>query len=219
MKNYSNWQEIDNDTNGLVTSLTYIVLFLNDQVYNSSIDLYENCKITPYYRHGVKKHVNELKKYMEFYNTNICRVANVNVKALALITQSMEDDIKPHIDRYGLTISQILLDNGCCGDLNRIISIASTIDMLCQTSKITIRDFYTAMRKYAPIATNPLNWLSIDKAMFYARRITDNLTPKEVQINLNYIPEISTAFQAIANRMLSSDVFEKAFNMCDEYEK
>lgn len=55
MKNYSNWQEIDNDTNGLVTSLTYIALFLNDQVYNSSIDLYENCKITPYYRHGVKK--------------------------------------------------------------------------------------------------------------------------------------------------------------------
>lgn len=86
--------------------------------------------------------------------------------------------------------------------------------MLCQTSKITIRDFYTSMRKLAPIAVNPLAWLSIDKAMFYARMITDNLTPKDVSINLNDIPAISTAFQAIANKMLSPDVFEKAFNEC-----
>ena len=126
----------------------------------------------------------------------------------------MEDDIKPHIDKYGFAISQTLLNNGCSGELNHLISIASTIDMLCQTSKITIRDFYTSMRKLAPIAVNPLAWLSIDKAMFYARMITDNLTPKDVSINLNDIPAISTAFQAIANKMLSPDVFEKAFNEC-----
>ena len=70
------------------------------------------------------------------------------------------------------------------------------------------------MRKLVPIAVNPLAWLSIDKAMFYARMITDNLTPKDVSINLNDIPAISTAFQAIANKMLSPDVFEEAFNEC-----
>ena len=137
-----------------------------------------------------------------------------NVETLAVITQSMEDDIKPHIDKYGFAISQTLLNNGCSGELNHLISIASTIDMLCQTSKITIRDFYISMRKLVPIAVNPLAWLSIDKAMFYARMITDNLTPKDVSINLNDIPAISTAFQAIANKMLSPDVFEKAFNEC-----
>ena len=30
MKQYNNWEEIDKDTDGLVTSLTYIVLFVND---------------------------------------------------------------------------------------------------------------------------------------------------------------------------------------------
>lgn len=214
MKQYNNWEEIDKDTDGLVTSLTYIVLFVNDQVYNYALNIYDSCRNTPYYRRGVKKNINELKRFMESYNTNICRIANVNVETLAVITQSMEDDIKPHIDRYGFAISQTLLNNGCSGELNHLISIASTIDMLCQTSKITIRDFYISMRKLVPIAVNPLAWLSIDKAMFYARMITDNLTPKDVSINLNDIPAISTAFQAISNKMLSPDVFEKAFNEC-----
>lgn len=31
MKQYNNWEEIDKDTDGLVTSLTYIVLFVNDK--------------------------------------------------------------------------------------------------------------------------------------------------------------------------------------------
>lgn len=30
MKQYNDWEEIDKDTNGLVTSLTYMVLFLTD---------------------------------------------------------------------------------------------------------------------------------------------------------------------------------------------
>ena len=42
MKHYNSWDEIDQDTGGLVTSLTYIVLFLNDQVYNSTIELKGN---------------------------------------------------------------------------------------------------------------------------------------------------------------------------------
>lgn len=40
MKQYNNWEEIDKDTDGLVTSLTYIVLFVNDQVYNYALNIY-----------------------------------------------------------------------------------------------------------------------------------------------------------------------------------
>lgn len=39
MKQYNDWEEIDKDTNGLVTSLTYMVLFVNDQVYNYTVSL------------------------------------------------------------------------------------------------------------------------------------------------------------------------------------
>lgn len=215
MKHYNSWDEIDQDTGGLVTSLTYIVLFLNDQVYNSTIELRDNIKNTSFYKHEVKKHVNDLYKFMRSYNTNIGITANVNQDALAIITQSMEDDIKPHIDRYGFAISQSLHNAGIHRELNNLISISSTIDMLCQASKITIRDFYTAICKYAPLACNPLLYLSMDKAMFLTRRITDCLTPKDVHIDLNEIPTISTAFQAIANKLLSPEVFEKAFSECE----
>lgn len=112
MKHYNSWDEIDQDTGGLVTSLTYIVLFLNDQVYNSTIELRDNIKNTSFYKHEVKKHVNDLYKFMRSYNTNIGITANINQEALAIITQSMEDDIKPHIDRYGFAISQSLHNAG-----------------------------------------------------------------------------------------------------------
>ena len=72
MKQYNNWEEIDKDTDGLVTSLTYIVLFVNDQVYNYALNIYDSCRNTPYYRRGVKKNINELKRFMESYNTNAC---------------------------------------------------------------------------------------------------------------------------------------------------
>lgn len=51
--------------------------------------------------------------------------------------------------------------------------------------------------------------------MFLTRHITDCLTPKDVHIDLNEIPTISTAFQAIANKLLSPEVFEKAFSECE----
>ena len=59
MKQYNNWEEIDKDTDGLVTSLTYIVLFVNDQVYNYALNIYDSCRNTPYYRRGVKKNIIE----------------------------------------------------------------------------------------------------------------------------------------------------------------
>ena len=62
MKQYNNWEEIDKDTDGLVTSLTYIVLFVNDQVYNYALNIYDSCRNTPYYRRGVKKNIKRIEK-------------------------------------------------------------------------------------------------------------------------------------------------------------
>lgn len=214
MKKYSSWDEIDKDTGGLVTSLTYIVLFINDQVYNFEMQLSDHIKGCGFYRQKIKMLVNKMDRQMAAYNKQISLTAGVNVEAMALITQSMEDDIKPHIDRYGFTVSQALHNAGCHGDLNKAISICFTVDMLCQTSQITIRDFFTAISKYAPLAYNPLQYLSMDKMLHFARELTDVLTPpqKEIHVNLNELPEIANAFQAIANNMLRVEVFEKAFN-------
>lgn len=216
MKQYNSWDEIDKDTGGLVTSLTYIVLFVNDQVYNFEMQLSDHIKGCGLYHQKVKMLVNSMDRQMAAYNRQICRTAGINSEAMALITQSMEDDIKPHIDRYGFTVSQALHNAGCHEDLNKALSICSTVDMLCQTSKITIRDFFTSISKYAPLSCNPLQYLSMDKMLHFARELTDVLTPKEIHVNLNELPEIATAFQAIANNMLRAEVFEKAFESCEK---
>ena len=213
---YNTWEEIDRETNGLVTSLTYTVLFINDQVYNFEMQLSDHIKKCGFYRQKVMMLVNKMDRHLASYNRQICRTAGVNVEAMALIMQSMENDIKPHIDRYGFTVSQALHNVGCHGELNKAISICSTVDMLCQTSKITIRDFSTSISKYAPLACNPLEYLSMNKILHLVRELTNTLTPKDINLNLNELPEITTAFRAIANNMLKTEVFEKAFESCEK---
>lgn len=115
MRQYNDWEEIDKDTNGLVTSLTYMVLFLNDQVYNYTVSLMEAIRNSEHYRHNAKRTANAIERGINAYNTNIFRIAKANKEAFAEITQSMEEDVQPHIDRYYYTISQILLDHGVSG--------------------------------------------------------------------------------------------------------
>ncbi|MEG2282957.1 MAG: hypothetical protein RSB93_06980, partial [Rikenellaceae bacterium] len=103
--NFNSWTEIDQETNGLVSSLTYVVLFVNDQVYNYSLMLGEELKNSPFYRHEAKRLFNDIMKCVDNYNTNIFRTVKVNAEAFADITQSMEDDIKPHIDTYLYSVS------------------------------------------------------------------------------------------------------------------
>ena len=90
MKQYNDWEEIDKDTNGLVTSLTYMVLFLNDQVYNYTVSLMEAIRNSEHYRHNAKRTANAIERGINAYNTNIFRIAKANKEALAEITQSME---------------------------------------------------------------------------------------------------------------------------------
>lgn len=155
MRQYNDWEEIDKDTNGLVTSLTYMILFVNDQVYNYTVSLMEAIRNSEHYRHNAKRTANAIEREINAYNTNIFRIAKANKEAFAEITQSMEEDVQPHIDRYYYTISQILLDHGVSGSANRITSLSSTINMLAQMSRITISDFGDRMRKIVPLAYIP----------------------------------------------------------------
>lgn len=212
MKQYNDWEEIDKDTNGLVTSLTYMVLFVNDQVYNYTVSLMEAMRNSEHYRHNAKRTANAIEKEIDAYNTNIFRIAKANKEAFAEITQSMEEDVRPHIDRYYYTISQILLDHGVSGSSNRIASLSSTINMLAQMSRITISDFGDRMRKIVPLAYNPLSYLALDKVEYLSDRLSSEVTGKDVRINLNEQPGIVKAFTAISNALLRPEVFEKAFD-------
>lgn len=212
MRQYNDWEEIDKDTNGLVTSLTYMVLFVNDQVYNYTVSLMETIRNSEHYRHNAKRTANAIEREINAYNTNIFRISKANKEAFAEITQSMEEDVQPHIDRYYYTISQILLDHGVSGSSNRIASLSSTINMLAQMSRITIYDFGERMRGIVPLAYNPLSYLDLGRVEFLSDRLSSEVTGKDVRINLNEQPGIVKAFTAISNALLRPEVFEKAFD-------
>ena len=210
MKNYNNWDDIDRDTQGLVTSTTYMVLFLNDQVYNYSISLMEAIRKSNHYRHTSKKMSNEIEREIKTYNTNVFRIAKANKDALAEITLSMEEDIQPHIERYYYAVSQVLLDNKVSGDTNRIASLSSTINMLCQMSRVTIRDFFEKMSQVVPLAYNPLHYLTLDKVEYLSGLLSNEVTGKEIEVDLSEKPSIIQAFTAITNALLKPEVFTRA---------
>ena len=185
---------------------------MNDQVYNYTVSLMEAIRNSEHYRHNAKRTANAIERGINAYNTNIFRIAKANKEAFAEITQSMEEDVQPHIDRYYYTISQILLDHGVSGSANRIASLSSTINMIAQMSRITIYDFGERMRGIVPLAYNPLSYLDLGRVEFLSDRLSSEVTGKDVRINLNEQPGIVKAFTAITNAILRPEVFEKAFD-------
>lgn len=154
---------------------------------------------------------NEIEREIKAYNTNVFRIAKANKDTLAEITLSMEEDIQPHIERYYYAISQVLLDNNVSGDTNRIASLASTINMLCQMSRVTINDFFEKMSQVVPLAYNPLLYLTLDKVEYLSGQLSNEVTGREIEVNLNEKPSIIQAFTAITNALLKPEVFTRTF--------
>lgn len=216
MATINTWQEIDEASNGLVTNLTYVALFLNDQIYNYSLLLYEEMKKTSFYRQKAKKLTNEIKVLSEKYNVYLGGIVRNGGKySLAVITSSIEEDVQPHIEKYKFAISQILLSNGICGDINRCASISSTINMLSQTSSLTINDFGELVKGRYKVANNPLDYLKLDRIEYLSGQLC-NVICGDVNINLNNYPAVMTAFKAMTNSLLRPEVFIKAFNDVEE---
>lgn len=205
------WQEIEDETNNLVSALTYIILFMNDQVYNHILILEDVLKPSKLYRQKTKYVFNIMDSDIKSYNSRICNIAGIQSDILASITQSMEDDIKPHIDKYFYVMSQILLDKGISGDVNRVASYACTVNMLCQVSSISIKDFGKRICDLYGIENNPLTYLNLAKIEKLSSELSNLVTPKQIKVNLNEEPRVFAAFNCIINSMLNPKVFENAF--------
>lgn len=211
MKRHKDWQEIEDETNNLVSALTYVVLFMNDQVYNHILILEDVLKSTKLYRQKTKYVFNIMDSDINSYNSRICNIAGMQSDILASITQSMEDDIKPHIDKYYYAISQVLLDKGVSGEVNRVASYACTVNMLCQVSSISIQDFGKRICDLYGIENNPLTYLNLARIEKLSSELSNLVTPKQIKVNLNEEPRVFAAFNCIINSMLNPKVFENAF--------
>lgn len=210
MEGYEKYKEID--VNGLVMSITYVVLFANDQAYNYTMQLKEDLKKCGLYKHGAKKLMNEIERKINNYNTNIFRVTNGKEEAFAEILLSMEEDVLPSINKYNDTISEVLRNNGLSGNANRISSLAHTLNMLVQMSSIAIGYLGEKIKMVDPSKNNPIDYLSIGKIDYLSVRLSSEVAGKGITIELNQQPAIMKAFNDITKALLRPDVLEKAFD-------
>ena len=135
------WQDIDIQTDGKVNAYTCITLFLNDQVYAYEAALEQEILKSSLYRQNVKRTFDGLRRATRAYNRFLTQSLDHCIDLMATMLQSLEDELHPSIDIYLYQVSQFLLSKGITGEANRYASLSSTINMLCQTSDLTIQSF------------------------------------------------------------------------------
>lgn len=65
------WNDVDNLTNGLVSLLTFSILYLNDEVYDYQVRLKEEFVKSEYYRFMGKYLYNKIERNVKSYNQKI----------------------------------------------------------------------------------------------------------------------------------------------------
>jgi hypothetical protein len=211
--------DIDNKANGLLTNLTYVVLFLNDQAYNYAMRLLDDIKKTKYYRQGAKMTVNEIYRRTSKYNIYVNSLTPKGKESLAIITASMEEDVIHYIEIYKHTVSQVLLKHNICGDRNHLVSLSSTINMLAQMSRATIVDIESFTRNKFGVYSKMPPYMSMDNVEKLSREFSNYIITERVKIDLNAHPEILLAFKGISNNLLRHEVFEKAYKEDELYKE
>lgn len=136
-----NWEALDKKTNGKVTAFTYIVLWLHDRVYSYSTDLYYGVKKSKYYRHAVKKTVNEIYNEAGVVCNENFSILGKSALFLSEVNGNVSGSMEKHIMLYKYAVQQALLDAGVGGEANELASQAMRGQYACAGAVIRHRRF------------------------------------------------------------------------------
>lgn len=214
-KNLSlSWEEMDKRSGGMISSFTYLVLFLNDQIYAADMELNEILPGDKDLYHGaVRKTYARLHKSVDSFQTvNNSYLGKEASFLMASVLSDVEEDMKPHIDKMYYAVSQILLDAGVSGNTNAIASKAAVMNMLCQVSRLMINEFGNRIWRLFGERDNRLQPLSQDKHEFLSYNLMEEVIPKAIKIDLNGDDRLERAFEAFNTKMLYGNYFSKAID-------
>lgn len=211
-KRMSDWEQVEKDSKGLVSMLTYIALFINDQIYGYYADMSEVMKKSGLNRHMAKKLFRDMGREIRSYNSTINSAMGDASDFFADSMIVMEEDLKPSIERYRWQINQFLTDKGVDAERSGIASYASTINMLAQSVGVVIDTFSDIMRKRYGITRNPLNYIRMDRIKKISGELANVTADNRDIINLNENDNIRIAFEAFYNRLLRGDALKKVFD-------
>lgn len=211
-KHMKDWEAVEKDSNGLVSLLTYISLFINDQIYGYYAEMSEVLNKSKLNRHMVKKLFRDMGREIKSYNKTVNYALGDAIEFFTDSMITMEEDMKPSIERYRWQINQFLTDKGVEAERNEIASYASTINMLAQAVGVVIDTFEAIMRKRYGIARNPLNYIRMDRIEKISGELANVTADNKNVINLNDEEKIRVAFEAFYNRLLRGDALKKVFD-------
>lgn len=211
-KHMSDWEQVEKDSKGLVSMLTYIALFINDQIYGYYADMSEVMNKSGLNRHMAKKLFRDMGREIRSYNQTVNSAIGDASDFFADSMIVMEEDLKPSIERYRWQINQFLTDKGVDAERSGIASYASTINMLAQSVGVVIDTFSEIMRKRYGITRNPLNYIRMDRIGKISGELANVTADNRDIINLNENDNIRIAFEAFYNRLLRGDALKKVFD-------
>lgn len=208
--------KLDSLTGEKITRLDYMVIFLNDQIYNSSLMLEDSMKKNGFMRFEAKNFFKGVKECIERYNAKIDRMGEDFIELVADITSSMEEDIQPHLDKYRYRVSQLLLDAGIDGAANQVLSILEQMILMSTIAQSCIGHiedmFYEHTMLRGRDYTKFLRMESVDvKIRRLSNQIASKVLKKEVTLNFGQDQQLIQAFEAIKNKLFDAKVYDKAF--------
>lgn len=214
-KNRMSVEDLDNLTNRKITQMEYMVIFLNDQMYNTSLVIEDVLRKNGKYRHKEKMLCNEIKKEIGKYNNRLDNWSREFITLIADVTSSLEEDIKPSLDIYSYQISQALLDHGVSGVNNQIMTQVHQLFVLNRMAVSVldgIQDMYfkhTAC--YYPslfqLEIKNLDRLSSELFGISAKTLKD----KDIVVDLSANKMVTAAFDVVLKKIWDTKFYDKAF--------
>lgn len=201
----NNIDSLEEQTHNLFTSLTYIVLFLNDQVDNYSVALKQDIEKRSYYKGKIKQYHKKLVKQVRYYNSLVYQMTKTQIDSFADTMSKMEEELLKHIETYKYCVSSYFLTKKIEGEINQDMSNMIVINMLCQVSNLTIQNFHSQLRKFGLKSDffDKLNVKEVKETDFaLIREMTYMLPESAANFDINEDENVFKAFKVFTNKLL-----------------
>lgn len=211
------WQEIEDNSNGMVSKFTFRVLFLNDQIYAADMELNEILpKDKDLYSGEIRKTYDQLhRSIFDFQKQNNSLLGKDASYFTANVLCDVEEELKKYIDDMCEAVSLILRNSGVFWNTNAVASKAAVLNLLCQVSCLMIKEYGERLKRFG-VTYNALIPLSQEKQEFLSYNLMRQVIPQNVKIDFDNDNFLNKAFDVFTKRMFQGDCFCKAIDKLEK---
>lgn len=213
----ANWAHLDRVTGGKVTRLTFLSVFLNDQVYARASELYYLVKGMPemWGNPVIRREARDMRSSYVRKGYALIDLLGKHSDFCSDINRYMEDEMEKHWTIFCLQISQALLDIRLTGNANKVATAAIGVNVMTQMLRSTVDNFRRMVCNPYFIMTNPLEDLLQTRVGKCAIAIADCFLIDGKPVNLNDCEMINKAFAILVDHVVNAPAMERAWQYAE----